>query len=151
MKAMSIAYGRDKAFGSPWLHDKIVRDPIFWVLMSLGFIGFALPTPIFELAWYALLIKAFVEEFFLRYLLQDSLLGFAALQDRLGPISTANILTSLLFAGLHMFSHSLLGSLLVFFPSLVFGFAWERYGRLWVPVALHFFYNACLFYHEAIF
>jgi hypothetical protein len=150
MNTASALRGRAAAFGPAWGHAAIIRDPVFWMLAGLGFMGLVLPEPGFSLAWHALLVKAFVEEFFLRFLLQDSLLSFAVLRDRLGPVSTANILASLLFAGLHLFSHSLLGSLLVFFPSLIFGYVWERYGRLWVPVVLHFFYNACLFYQGAV-
>lgn len=151
MTTANFTTGRRRSFGPAWPHTRILSDPLFWLLAGFGLIGFALPAPGYEYVWYVLLLKAFVEEFFLRYLFQDALLRVASLRDRLGPLSTANILASLLFVALHLFSHSLFWSLLVFFPSLVFGYAWERYGRLWVPVALHFFYNACLFYHERLF
>lgn len=150
MTSASFTTGRALAYGPAWRHRAVLGDPLFWILTSLGLIGLALPNPAYEIAWYALLLKAFVEEFFLRYLLQDSLLRFTSLRDRLGPVSTANVLASLVFVCLHLFTHSLFWALLVFFPSLVFGYAWERYGRLWVPVVLHFFYNFCLFYNDAI-
>ena len=59
-----------------------------------------------------------------------------------GPISVANLLTSVLFAGLHLLSQPLLWGMLVFFPSLVFGFFKDRHRSLYAPIMLHVFYNA---------
>lgn len=152
MAAFSFAPGRGRtAYGPSWPHGAVLRDPLFWLFAALGLIGLALPAPGYDLIWYLLLAKAFAEEFLLRYLLQDTLLKFAPFKDRLWFISTANLTASLVFVALHLFGHSLFQALLVFFPSLIFGYVWERYGRLWAPVALHFFYNVCLFYHDTLF
>jgi len=63
------------------------------------------------------------------------------LPRRFGLLSVANLLTSVLFAALHLVHHTILWAGLVFFPSLVFGYAKERYRTLWVPIFLHCWYN----------
>lgn len=60
-------------------------------------------------------------------------------------LSPENVLTSLLFAGLHFFYHPPLWAALVFFPSLVFGWSLSRYQRVAVPTGLHAYYNAGYF------
>ena len=65
---------------------------------------------------------------------------------RLGPVSRANVLTSLVFALLHVPSHPPLMAALVFFPSLVFGHARERTRSLAWPAGLHCWYNAGWFW-----
>ncbi len=67
-------------------------------------------------------------------------------------VSDANIITSLCFAALHLFFQPWQWALAVFFPSLVFGYAKERYQTLLAPIVLHVFYNAgfhWLFYQPA--
>ncbi len=56
-------------------------------------------------------------------------------------ISVANLITSMLFAALHLYNHSLLWAGLVFFPSLLFGLFRDRYGRIGPSILLHSFYN----------
>ena len=60
-------------------------------------------------------------------------------------LSPENVLTSLLFAGLHFFYHPPLWAALVFFPSLVFGWSLSRYRWVAVPTGLHAYYNAGYF------
>lgn len=57
-------------------------------------------------------------------------------------ISNANILTSFVFTLIHVVRRAGVLSVAVFIPSLVFGHFRERYGNLYVPIALHIFYNA---------
>jgi membrane protease YdiL (CAAX protease family) len=59
-----------------------------------------------------------------------------------GPLTLANLLTSVVFAAAHLIYHPPLWAVLVFFPSLVFGFFKERTGALTAPILLHAFYNA---------
>lgn len=59
-----------------------------------------------------------------------------------GPLSVANLLTSLLFTGLHFLTHTPLWAALVFFPSLVFGYFKDRHRSLRAPILLHVCYNA---------
>lgn len=62
-----------------------------------------------------------------------------------GPISSANISTSVAFASLHGIVLASSWSLLVFFPSLVYGYFRERTGGLIAPLLLHIFYNSGFF------
>jgi len=82
-----------------------------------------------------------LEEIVFRGLLQELAQEYIS-RRMLGPISLANLLTSLAFTGLHFLNHAPLWAALVFFPSLVFGFFKDRYGTLTAPILLHGFYNA---------
>ena len=57
-------------------------------------------------------------------------------------ISLANLTTSIVFATMHLFNQTPLWAMLVFFPSLVFGWMRDRYDRLHASIMLHIFYNA---------
>ena len=65
--------------------------------------------------------------------------------SRLGVLSVANIVTSLLFTALHFIDHPPLWALLVLFPSLVFGYSKDRYVSLGAPVLLHVVYNSAYY------
>jgi hypothetical protein len=82
-----------------------------------------------------------LEEVVFRGLLQELAQEYIS-RRTLGPISHANLLTSLVFTGFHFVNHAPLWAALVFFPSLVFGFFKDRYGTLTAPILLHGFYNA---------
>ncbi len=56
-------------------------------------------------------------------------------------LSTANILTSLLFTLSHLINHSPYWALSTFIPSLIFGFVMERYKIIAAPIILHSTYN----------
>lgn len=59
----------------------------------------------------------------------------------IGPVSRANALTSLIFAASHLLYHAPLWAALAFVPSLVFGWARDRYRSLAAPMLLHVWYN----------
>ena len=81
-----------------------------------------------------------VEEILFRGLLQEFVRDYFT--DRsFGLLSVANIVTSLIFAALHLFFQPVLWAALVFFPSLVFGLFKDRSGKLTGPIILHAFYN----------
>ena len=56
--------------------------------------------------------------------------------------ATANLLTSLVFAGMHFFYHLPLWAAAVFIPSLVFGYFKDKYLSLGPPILLHVYYNS---------
>ncbi|HHZ88588.1 MAG TPA: JDVT-CTERM system CAAX-type protease [Chromatiaceae bacterium] len=93
---------------------------------------------------YGVLIYPVLEEVVFRGLLQDlahrHLGALRAL--KLGPLSHANILVSLLFTGLHFIYHPPLWAASVLAPSLIFGLLKDRTGRLIAPILLHMIYNA---------
>ena len=91
------------------------------------------------------LLYPVVEEIVFRGLIQELVHDHISRQS-LGPVTIANLLTSLLFAGLHFIYHAPLWAALVFFPSLVFGFFKDRTDRLVAPIILHVFYNAGYFW-----
>lgn len=93
--------------------------------------------------WPALLIilvYPLVEEILFRGALQGWLMK--KVHQRLGPVSAANGLTSIVFTLLHGLRWQSGFSLLVVFPSLVFGYFRERSDGLVAPILLHAFYNA---------
>ncbi len=118
----------------------------FYAAMSLGCIGWALPEPGFSLGAGALLFKAFAEELFFRAAVQEWLQRLFSRRGLIGPVSAANAAASALFAAAHLFTHPPLWAAAVFFPGLVFGWAWDRFGSVAPPWLLHFFYNYCLFF-----
>jgi len=65
------------------------------------------------------------------------------LRHRFG-VTTANILTSIVFAAFHLIRRPNIWSAGVMLPGLVFGFFRDRYGNLYAPMALHIFYNTGL-------
>ena len=98
-----------------------------------------------KLLLFAVLIYPLLEEIVFRGALQGLLmerLSGKRLPHWLGGLSLANLITSLVFAAMHLFNQSPLWAALIFIPSLVFGWAREATGGLLAPVLLHMFYNA---------
>ncbi|MDG0969150.1 MAG: JDVT-CTERM system glutamic-type intramembrane protease [Porticoccaceae bacterium] len=60
-------------------------------------------------------------------------------------LSSANIITSLIFVAAHLASHSPMWAVATFFPSLIFGYIQERTNNLAAPFVLHASYNAGYF------
>ncbi len=134
------------------------RDPLFLVALAAALIYWlslaAFNTLQPDLTWplreplrflYPALLYPIVEEWIFRGFIQD--FAHRRLKSwQLGPLSHANILTSLLFTGLHFFSHPPLWAAAVLVPSLIFGFFKDRSGSLGAPIALHVFYNAGYFW-----
>lgn len=134
------------------------RDPLFVVALSAGplfwALLYALDTPVSGGLWplgdplrflVPALLYPVVEELLFRGVVQSEI--HARLRPwRLGPLSHANILTSVLFAALHFIHHPPLWALSVVAPSLVFGYFRERSGGLAAPIALHVTYNSGYFW-----
>lgn len=86
------------------------------------------------------MIYPILEEIIFRGLIQDSL-NTRFNSQKIGVLSYANGITSLLFVSLHLIYHPLLWAVLIIFPSLLFGYVKERYQTLLAPILLHVFYN----------
>ena len=112
----------------PW------QDPLFHLALLAGpaawFILYLLLQPAPQWGWplaapLAFLMPALVypvlEEIVFRGLIQDLVHEYVSSRS-LGPVSVANLLTTLLFTAMHFIYHAPLWALLVFLPSLVFGF-----------------------------
>ncbi len=87
------------------------------------------------------LFMPLIEELTFRGLIQEW--WYAKLPDTylFPPLTVANLITSLLFASIHLVHHTPLWALLVFFPSLLFGYSKERYNSIYPPIVLHSVYN----------
>jgi len=118
----------------------------FLPFLSFGFVGMYVPSPDIKLSLSWLFFKAFIEEFFFRFLLQEGVDRFLGYKWRLGPLSLANLFASLTFACLHLIHQPATWALLTFIPSLAFGYIWQRYRSVIPGTLIHFAYNAFLFY-----
>ena len=127
---------------------------IFWLWLYLA------TQPELNLAWpfaapltfmLLALLYPLLEEIVFRGMLQVWLLAYLP-YSRHG-ISLANLVTSLVFTGLHFLQHPPLWALGVFVPSVLFGFFRDRYNSVIPAILLHCFYNSgyfWLFYKGAI-
>lgn len=134
------------------------QDPLFFAAMAAALLYwlalYLITQPGVDAGWplreplrflYPALLYPIVEEWIFRGFVQE--LAHRHLQPwRLGPLSHANILTSLLFTALHFINHPPLAAAMVFIPSLVFGFFKDRTSQLAAPVLLHIFYNSGYFW-----
>jgi membrane protease YdiL (CAAX protease family) len=131
-------------YRDPLFYLALLAGPAVWlVLYLLAPVPVAWNKPLLDPVWFLKLVLVYpvLEEIVFRGLLQE-LVRDLLTKAMFGPLTVANLLTSVLFAGAHFFYHPPLAAALVFFPSLVFGFFKERTGSLVAPVLLHAFYNA---------
>jgi membrane protease YdiL (CAAX protease family) len=139
---------RSSANTIPW------QDSLFWLALAAGpacwLVLYLWLQPVLQPVWplasplaYLLpvLLYPVLEEVVFRGLIQELVHDYLSARV-LGPLSVANLVTSVLFACMHLFSQPPLWAALVFFPSLVFGFFKDRYRSLTAPILLHVFYNA---------
>ncbi len=87
-----------------------------------------------------------LEEVIFRGGVQGYLLRREAGARRYAGITLANLVTSLIFTGLHFIAHPPLAAAAVFLPSLIFGYFRDRHGDLRAPIALHMYYNIGYFW-----
>jgi len=127
---------RDVAF-----YAAILAGPVCWlILVSVGLPVVGPPTFIF---WLKLtVLMPVLEEIVFRGGIQAALISKPLFARRWGGVSLANLITSLLFAALHLVSQPPLWAALVFIPSLVFGWARDRYNAVLPCVLLHSVYNS---------
>lgn len=117
---------------------------IFFIAFLLGFIGIFFE-PVYKEQWIRLIWVAFIEEYIFRVLLQENLLLLTE-KKYFFYVSKANSLTSIIFAFLHLFTHSFFMGILTFFPSIMLGVVWDKYKNFYLCVFLHWWYNICFFY-----
>jgi len=135
---------RDKHFGAA-----IAVAPLTWLILYFFDNNITAPTWIIEaplLFLSLILIRPILEELVFRGLLQDWLMHKTWGHQKIYLLSYANIATSSIFTCLHFFAHSPWMALLVFAPSLLFGYFRDRYNGWLLPsIMLHCFYNAGYF------
>lgn len=133
------------------------RDPTFLLLVALGplvWLAIRGISALHPLPWQAIWSAAFLsatlwqplfEELLFRGVIQGQLRQSRWGQKAWVGLSMANLIVSLLFALAHLASHSISWSLLVFAPSLCFGFVRDRFASVYPAIALHIFYNTGYF------
>jgi len=138
------------------LNISFLQDRQFWAAVLAAFIVLGLLC-FFDLNYskanldkinifYVLLLYPILEELVFRGLIQDFLHSKTSKYNYWKGLTLANILTSTLFAAIHLVNHNVLWAFLVFFPSLVFGYFKDKTGDIQASVVLHIFYNICYFY-----
>ena len=136
------------------MRSAIYKDSQWWLALVLGvlfWIGLAIfAGPRQELAQaqfvrallFGAVLYPILEEVLFRGAIQNWFLqkdaGFKAAYK---GVTLANVLTSILFVVSHLFYHEFLWALLVFFPSLLFGYFRDRYRSLYPSILLHGYYN----------
>jgi len=135
---------------------RIIKDKIFVSFFFLGFLGFlsplvglysqktALPHS-FHTLFLLIIFYPTLEECLFRGILQGALLKIPVMQKQYVHVTLSNLLTSIFFVLMHFFYHPLWWAVLVFFPSIIYGYVRERFNNLLPPIVLHIWYNFIYF------
>ena len=134
-------------YRSPVFLSALAMGGAVWLVLTLLAIVQPLPwLQIFSLPFLvAVLWQPTVEELLFRGCLQGWLFTHGWGRQSFVGISVANLLTSIVFSGAHIATHSLPWALSTLFPSLLFGVLRDRSGSVLPPLALHIIYNAGYF------
>ena len=117
----------------------VVTGILFWLWLPAGYADSIASDP-WRLVSF-LLLYPLLEEWVFRGILQGELLKRKWGKRRSIGISNANLVTSIVFAGLHFINQPPLWALAVLVPSLVMGHFRERHDSLLTPMLLHPFFN----------
>jgi len=129
-------FWRDGAF-----YAALVAGPLCWLILHVTGQPYVGPPPI--LLWLKLsLLMPVLEEIVFRGGIQTALFQRQFFSRRWYGISVANVCTSIVFAAMHLISQPPLWAALVFIPSIVFGWARDRYENIAPCIILHALYNA---------
>jgi len=136
----------------------LLQDPWFWAAMVLGLIScwvlalwlgqsgeVILPWSRWRMLVWLVVLYPVMEEWVFRGLLQTWLLRRASWRTACCGFSMANGGVTLLFAGMHLFTHSPGWAALVILPSLIFGWFRDRYNSILPGTLLHTSYNLAYF------
>ncbi len=132
-----------------WLLIVLGAVPVAWLVAAVGY-----PLPVRSVVrdLVFLLLWSVAEEVVFRGGVQPALARWPPLAERhdVVGISMANALTSVLFCAAHAWTKPAVVTLGLWPISLLLGASMERSGRLWVPVALHAWFNALLYAFSVI-
>ena len=93
--------------------------------------------------FFLILFYPIIEELAFRGVIQEFIAKRTKEYHAVFHLSVANILTSVLFVLMHFVHHQPLWALLVFIPSLIFGYFKDQYNNIFPSILLHSFYNIC--------
>lgn len=138
-----------------WVFVVVLAIPLSWGVAALGF-TITVASPVRDIAM--LLLWSLSEEVVFRGGLQTFVAWALARANVAGrvprhaglAISVANLVTSLIFCAVHAAYKPALVVLGLFPVSLLLGASLERSGRLWVPMALHSYFNLLLYAASAL-
>lgn len=130
-------YWQDARF---WL--ALLAGPICWAVLWLAGMRANLHPPPTAVFLMVAIIYPLLEEIVFRGGVQGALLSRAVFARRWCGLTLANVLTSLLFAAAHLLNQPPVWAALILVPSLVFGWARDRYARITPSIILHMLYNA---------
>lgn len=121
-----------------WLALFLMGRPVLWPQLPLQNPGLFL---------LLVLVYPVLEECVFRGVIQGGLgeVRGGYLRQSFGGISLANLLTSVLFAAMHLISQPPLWAACVFFPSLIYGYFRDRDDHIMRSIILHVFYNVGFF------
>ncbi len=133
----------------PILHDRVLWAAVLAALLFYTGLIFFYKKNI-DLTWLfnqperflmLVLLYPFLEEVVFRGFLQSILLRWAICQRKWMGISVANLLASFIFSVTHLLYHSIFWSIVVYFPSIIFGYFRDKYQSIKPCIALHIFFN----------
>ncbi|WP_373031251.1 JDVT-CTERM system glutamic-type intramembrane protease [Sulfurovum sp.] len=107
-------------------------------LFDLKLVSFDTKSLFFLIVFYPV-----IEELAFRGVIQEFIASKTKQYPSFFFLSVANILTSVLFVLMHFVHHVPLWALLVFIPSLIFGYFKDQYKHILPSIFLHMFYNFC--------
>ncbi|UPT76566.1 JDVT-CTERM system glutamic-type intramembrane protease [Sulfurovum sp. XGS-02] len=84
-----------------------------------------------------------IEELAFRGVIQEYIASKTEQYPSIFFLTVANIMTSVLFVLIHFVHHTPVWALLVFVPSLIFGYFKDQYNNIVPSIFLHMFYNFC--------
>ena len=88
-----------------------------------------------------IIVYPIIEELAFRGFIQTSLVKMAYLRTSFVCISIANTVTSIIFSAFHLIHHDVIWAVLIFVPSVVFGFFRDKYDSVKPSIILHIIYN----------
>lgn len=137
----SLSVMQNQAWRDTAFYAAVLAGPVCWLIL-VG-VGQPVVGPPSMMLWLKLsLLMPVLEEIVFRGGIQAALFSRPFFARQWCGISFANLITSVLFASMHLISQPPIWAALVFIPSLVFGWARDRYKALLPGILLHSVYNA---------
>ena len=127
-----------------WFYVSIALAFLFYWVLSLFVSVHVGIVDAWQFLFYQAVFVVFPEELFFRGFLIPTLNRYVNI--KISFISFGNLVSALIFAFFHLFSHPFVWAFSTFIPALIFGYFREKYNSIWPSAMLHFIYNAGYFY-----
>lgn len=120
--------------------DKGINANIASLVLLVAMIVFSFATDSTDIAIRSLFFAAIPEEWFFR----------AYLMTRLGKGGRGNVLSSIVFSLIHGITRGWLTGVLVFIPSLLYGWLYQKSRSLYFVIAVHAFSNVLYLFFQRL-